>query len=152
MENQIHNNQQKSVPACVLLRKNFWKGILAHSVTKIPLGLMNKGQTSMHHQKLEVVTVMMMLIMVFWDMTLCGFVGSYHAFLWNIGHHLQDHTVSCSRRRSQLHTRKLTDEGGSFWTTTVEAVPSKICCGVNGCTQGCLGLRNLLLPVTTVLR
>jgi hypothetical protein len=28
---------QNTVPACVLLRKNFWNGVLAHSVTKIPL-------------------------------------------------------------------------------------------------------------------
>jgi hypothetical protein len=28
-----------AVPACILLRKNFWNGVLARSITKIPLVL-----------------------------------------------------------------------------------------------------------------
>jgi len=28
---------QNTVPACTLLRKNFWNGVLARSITRIPL-------------------------------------------------------------------------------------------------------------------
>ena len=55
-------------------------------------------------------------------------------------------------KNKPVHTRKFTDERSCFWTTTIEAVPTKICCWVYGRTESCLRLGNLLLPVATILR
>jgi hypothetical protein len=55
-------------------------------------------------------------------------------------------------KNKPVHTRKFTYKWGCFWTTTIEAVPPKICCWVYSRTESCLRLGNLLLPVATILR